>query len=91
MDTIFMNTENSKTSDLHSRLLNLSGKINIKSMDKYFALLNLSIYNTWKYITNSYKNNEFKTSAPKWNEKLELTEESYSVSEISRLFWVYHQ
>ena len=81
-----MNSEKSKSSDLHSLLLNLLGKINIKSMDKYFALLNLSIYNTWKYITNSYKNNEFKTSAPKWNEKLELTEESYSVSEISRLF-----
>ena len=34
MDTIFMNSENSKTSDPH-RLLNLSDKINLKRSDKY--------------------------------------------------------
>ena len=55
MDTIFMNFQNSKTSDLHRLLLSTSGKTNLKSMDKYFGLSNLSIYNTWKI------------SAPKWN------------------------
>ena len=30
MDTIFMNSENSKTSDLHILLLNLSDKIKLK-------------------------------------------------------------
>ena len=72
MDTIFMNSENSKTSDPHGLLLNLTDKINIKRSDKYVALLNLSIYYTWKNIKKSYKNNKFKISAPTWHEKFEL-------------------
>ena len=43
MDTIFMNCENSKTSDPHRLLLNLSNKMNLKRSDKYVALSNLSI------------------------------------------------
>ena len=50
MDTIFMNSESSKTSDPHRLLLNLSDKINLKRSDKYVALSNLSIYYTWKNI-----------------------------------------
>ena len=46
MDTIFMNSQNSKTSDLHKLLLNLTDKINLKKSDKYVALSNLSIYYT---------------------------------------------
>ena len=72
MDTIFMNSENSKTSDPHSLFLNLSDKINLKRSDKYVALSNLGIYNAWKNIKKSYKNNEFKLSAPTWNEEFEL-------------------
>ena len=34
MDTIFMNSENSKTSDHHRLLFNLSDKINLKRTDK---------------------------------------------------------
>ena len=44
MDTIFMNSGNSKTFDPHRLLLNLSDEINVKRCDKYFALSNLSIY-----------------------------------------------
>ena len=43
MDTIFMNSENSKTSDPHRLLLNLSDKTNLKRSDKYVALSSLSI------------------------------------------------
>ena len=32
MDTIFLNSRNSKTSDAHRLLLNLSGKINLKEV-----------------------------------------------------------
>ena len=46
MDTIFMNSENSKTSNPHRLLLNLSDKINLKRSDKYLATSNLSIYYT---------------------------------------------
>ena len=82
MDTIFMNSENSKTSDAHRLLLNLTDKIHLKRSDKYVALSNLSIYYTWKNIKNSYENNKFKISALTWNEGFELPDGSYSVSDI---------
>ena len=82
MDIIFKNSENSKTSDPHRLLLNLTDNINLKRSDKYVVLSNLSIYYTWKNIKKSYKNNKFKISAPTWNEEFELSDESYSVSDI---------
>ena len=53
-----MGSENSKTSDPHRLLLNLSDKINLKGSDKYVALSNFSIYYTWKNIQKYYKNNK---------------------------------
>ena len=67
-----MNSENSNTSDPHSLFLNLSDKINLKRSDKYVALSNFGIYNAWNNIKKSCKNNEFKLSAPTWNEEFEL-------------------
>ena len=81
-----MNFENSKTSDPHKLLLNLADKINLKRTDKYVALSNLGIYYTWKNIKKSYKKNKFKISAPTWNEKFELPDDSYSVSDIPDYF-----
>ena len=46
METIFMNSENSKTSDPHRLLLNLTDKTDVRRKDKYVALSNLSIYYT---------------------------------------------
>ena len=46
MDTIFINSKNSKTSDYHRLLINLTDKINLKRSNKYVALSNLSIYYT---------------------------------------------
>ena len=68
MDTIFMNSKNSKTSDPHRLLLNLTDKIDLRK-DKYIALSNISIYYTCKNIEKSYKNNKFKISAPTWKEE----------------------
>ena len=67
-----MNSENSKTSDPHRLLLNLTEKIDLRRKDQYIALSNLSIYYTWKNIKKSYKNNKFKISAPTQNEQFEL-------------------
>ena len=47
MDTILMNSENSKTSDSH-RLLIIFDKTDLKRTDNYVAVSNLSIYYTWK-------------------------------------------
>ena len=55
-----MNPKNSKISDPHRLLLNLSEKIILKRSDKYVALSILSIYNAWKNVKRSYKNNKFK-------------------------------
>ena len=64
MNTIFMNSKNTKASDPHRLLFNLTDKIHIRRKDKYIALSNLSIYYTWKNIKKSNKNNTFKISAP---------------------------
>ena len=45
-----MISENSKTSEPHRLLLNLTDKIGLKRSDKYVALLNLSIYYIWKNL-----------------------------------------
>ena len=69
MDTIFMNSENSKTPDPSRLLPNLSDKISLKRSDACASLSNRSIYYTWKKRKKSYKNNEFKISAPTWDDK----------------------
>ena len=72
MDTRFMNSKNSKTSDPCRLLINNIDKIGWRIKDIYTALSNLSTCNTWKNIKMFYKNNEFKISAPTWNEEFEL-------------------
>ena len=64
MNTIFMNSGNIKTSDLHRLSLNLTEKIDLRRKDEYIVLSNLNIYYTWKNIKKSFKNNKFKISAP---------------------------
>ena len=86
MVTMFMNSENSKTSDSHRLLLNFLNEINLNRSDKYVALSNLSIYYTYKNIKESYKNNEFKISFPTWTEEFELPDGSNSVSDIHNYF-----
>ena len=46
MDTIFMNSENSKTSDPHRLLLNLSDKM------KFKKLVNMLLYQTLSFTTH---------------------------------------
>ena len=86
MDTIFMNSENSKTSEPHVLILKLANKLDLKIGEKIITLSNLSIYYTWKYIKSSYNDNKFKISAPTWNDKFELPYGSYSVSNIEDYF-----
>ena len=69
MVAMFMNSENSKSSDPHRLLLSLLDKINLKRSDKYVAWSNLIFYYILKNMKKSYKNNKFKISAPAWNEE----------------------
>ena len=82
METIFMNSENSKTSKPHKFRLDLTDKLNLKNM----ALTNLSIYYTWKNIKSEYNNNKFNISAPTWNDTFDLSDGSYSISDIQDYF-----
>ena len=86
MDTIFMNSENSKTSEHHILVLKLTDKLDLRRGQKTVALSNRSIYYTWKNIKSSYNNNKFKISAPTWSEEFELPDGSYSVSDIQDYF-----
>ena len=45
------------------------------------ALARLSIY-TWKNIKSAYKNKKFEMSIPTWNDELNLSDRSYSISDI---------
>ena len=55
MDTVLMNSENSKTSNPYRLLLNLSDKINLKRSDKYIALSNLKTIQSYKKINLKYQ------------------------------------
>ena len=86
MDTIFMNSENSKTSEHNILVLKLADKLDLRRGQKTVALSNLSIYYTWKNVKSSYNNNKFKISAPTWSEDFKLPDGSYSVSDIQDYF-----
>ena len=86
MDTICMNSENSETSKSHVLILKLSDKLDLRRGKKSIVLSSLSIHYTWKKIKISYNNNKFKISTPTWNDKFELPDRSYSVSDIQNYF-----
>ena len=81
-----MNSENSKTSEPLVLILRITDKLDLRRGEKTIALSNLTIYYTWKNIKSSYNNNKFKILAPTWNDKFELPDGSYSVSDIQDYF-----
>ena len=96
-----MNPENSKMSKPHVLVLKLTNKLDLRIGEKIIALSNLSIYYTYYTFTHLlhlyiyciyytllrlYNNNKLKISAPTWNDKFELPDGSYSVSDIQDYF-----
>ena len=86
MNTIFMNSENSRTFKYNVLVLKLADKSDLRRGQKSVALSNLSICYTWKNIKSSYKNSKFKISAPTWSDEFELPDGSYSISDIQDYF-----
>ena len=86
MDTIFKNSEYSKTSEPHILILKLTDKLDLRRGKKIIALSDLSTYYTWKNTRSLCNNNKFKISAPTWNHKFELSDGSYSISNIHNYF-----
>ena len=78
METIFINTENSKTNEPQKFVLNLSRRLDLRKLNEYVALRKCSIFYTWK----NYKNNKLKRIASMWNDEFELPDGSYPVSDI---------
>ena len=86
MDTIFMNSKNSKTSEPHLLMPKLTDKLDLTSGEESITLPNLGIYYKWKNIKSSQNNNTFKKSAQTRNDKFELPDGSCSVSDIQDYF-----
>ena len=76
MEIIFTNTENSKTNESNKFSYHFTDKLNLRNLNKFMALANLSIYYTWKNIKSAYSNNKFKVSAPTCNDEFHLLMEA---------------
>ena len=86
METIFINSKNSKTNKPHKSKLDLTDKLNLKNPNKNMALANLSIYYNWKNFKSEYNINKFKIPAPTWNHLFDLLDGSYSIAGIQDYF-----
>ena len=81
-----MNTLISKTNESNKFMYQFTEKLNLKNPNKKMALVNLSIYYTWKNIKSVYKNNKSKIYPSTWNDEFNLLDGSYSVSDIQDYF-----
>ena len=86
MNTIFMNSENSRTSEYHVLLLKLSNELDLRRDRKSLALSKISICYIWKNVKSSYSNNKSKISAPTWSEEFKLPDGSYSIPDTQDYF-----
>ena len=86
MDTIFINSENSRTPMPHILTLKLANKVDLRFGEKVIALWNLSIYYISKNINSTYNDNKFKISLPTLNDEFKLQDGSYSIPDIQDCF-----
>ena len=83
METIFMNTENSKTNEPHRFKLDLTDKPNLKNPKKKKWLQLIEVFIT---VGKIYNNNKFKISVPTLNATFDLPDGSYSIADIQDYF-----
>ena len=85
MDTVFMDSENRKTSKPHVVMASLNDKIDLRKDEKvlFCQILIYTIHEKHEKIIN---NNKCKISAPTWNDEFELPDGSYSISDIQDYF-----
>ena len=81
METISMNRENRKPNELHKSVLNLSQRLDLKSLGEHVAL-QIFFYYTWKNKRKQHKKNKFKVVSPARDDEFELPDGSYYVSDI---------
>ena len=85
METIFMNSGNSKIPDPQRLLDNFSDNINLKQNINMLLCQTITNYKK-KNIKKSYKNNKFEISEPLQNGHFQITHRSYSVSDFQHYF-----
>ena len=81
-----MNSESSRTSEVHVLELKLTNKLDLRIGEKVIFLSELSIYCSWRKIKSPYNNNKFKISGPTLDDKFEFPDGSYSASDIQNYF-----
>ena len=85
MDTIFMNSTNSRTSESNKLTLKLQSEMDLSVRKKSVALANLSIYYSWKNVSPELKNNKliigYDKSTQEW--EVPIISWSYSAKTIS--------
>ena len=81
-----MKSENSQNSNPHVLVNKLTDQTDLTIGEKSVALSNLSIYYKCRNVKNSCNNNQFKKSTPTWNDESKLPDESYSRTNILRVF-----
>ena len=59
-----MNTENINTNESKKFFYVFTNKVNLKDTNENIALVNLSIFYTWKNIKSAYNSNKFRIFAP---------------------------
>ena len=69
----------------------LTDQTDLRIDEESVTLSNLSIYYKCRNIKGSCNNNQFKKSAPTWNDGSKLPDESYWRSNILRVFWLLWQ
>ena len=85
MGTIFMNSENSKTSRSHVLILKLTDKLELRRGKKSVTLSNLSICYTWKNIKSSYKNLKYQLQHRMMNLNYQVDHTLYQIRRHSVL------
>ena len=86
MDTIFMKSESSKTSEPHVLILKLNDKLDLRRGEKKCCFSKPYYSLCIENIKGLYNNNKFKISAPAWNDQFELPNGSYSLADIQDCF-----
>ena len=81
----FVNSKNSKTSELHRFKLDLTDKPNLKDTKKH-GLSQLEYLLDLKNIKSEYNINKLKILAPTWNDTFDLPHGFYSIADIQDYF-----
>ena len=82
MEKICMDTESREKNKPHKFFLNISQRLELKTLYKYVSPQNLSICYMWKYTRKQCKKDKLKIIASTKNDEFELPDGFYSVSDI---------